>query len=80
MLLIPRLEGQLFTYEQWSENTPFTPFELWDGMLFTNQNMIDGDRLLIGLLYISGLEHFLDLLPEESIELLGEQLEQKPRK
>lgn len=77
--LIVKLEGQLLSEEDWDSHTPPINFELWRGIPFTNElteSTIHRDRLLLSLLYSAGIKHTLTLLPQESLNMLREELEE----
>ncbi|MEQ2529573.1 hypothetical protein WMO40_23145 [Bacillaceae bacterium CLA-AA-H227] len=77
--LIVRLDGQLLSEEDWKNHTPPINFELWRGIPFTNESIestILRDRLLLSLLYSAGIKHTLTLLPQESLNILREELEE----
>lgn len=73
--LIVKLDSQLLSEEEWDSHTPMN-FELWDGMPFSNKTTLFRDRLLLALLYSAGIKHTLSLLPEKSLDLLKEELEE----
>jgi hypothetical protein len=67
--LVPELTGQLLDYDTWSKHTPEQGFELWDGIPF----FVDGiarDRLTICCIHSMGLQHFVNLLPQKSKDIL----------
>jgi len=77
--LIVTLDGQLLSEEDWKSHTPPMNFELWRGIPFTNESTestIFRDRLLLSLLYSAGIQHTLTLLPQESLNILREELEE----
>ncbi len=72
-ILIPRRSAQKITFKIWDEYTPYeNKLELVDGeALHGNEQR---DRMLLMLLYNTGLEYFVNLLPEESKRILKELL------
>lgn len=67
--LIPLKEPQRLKYKVWSEYTP-EKLELMDGeALYGGEQR---DRMLLMLVYNTGLEHLIDMLPKESVEILKE--------
>ncbi len=64
--LVPRLEGQKMTLQEWDTHTSSEhKWELVNGIPFGQE--YERDRVLIGLIYSAGLKHFLEILPEESM-------------
>lgn len=77
--LIVKLDGQLLSEKDWDSLTPPINFELWRGIPFTNEltvSTIHRDRLLLSLLYSAGIKHTLTLLPQESLNIFREELEE----
>ncbi|MBE3101806.1 MAG: hypothetical protein IMZ47_05995 [Firmicutes bacterium] len=73
MKLIPKRESQLLTCEAWDEYTPYeNKLELIDGEALWGGE--ERDRMLLALVYNTGLEHFVRMLPEESRKILQELL------
>jgi hypothetical protein len=72
--LIVRLDGQLLSEEDWKSHTPPVNFELWNGMPFSNQTTLYRDKLLIALFCSAGIKHTVSLLPQESMDLLREEV------
>lgn len=63
--LIPTLEGQDMTLQEWDTHTSDChKFEYFDNTCFGNYR--ERDRVLLGLLYNAGLERFMEILPEQS--------------
>ena len=70
--LIPTKQPQC-VYDHWDYSTPNEgKFEYWNSICFGNTS--GRDSLLMCLLANAGLEHLLDILPEESIEELRQLL------
>ena len=67
--LIPRKEPQRLRYGIWSEFTP-EKLELMDGEALCGG--AQRDNMLLLLVFNTGLEHFIDILPAESVEILKE--------
>ncbi len=51
-------------------------FELWDGIAFDPDGK-QRDKLCLALLYNMGLQHLLDILPDNSVEILKDLLDSK---
>lgn len=72
--LIPGKEPQRLRYGIWSEYTP-EKLELIDGeALYGGEQR---DRMLLMLVYNTGLEHLVNMLPKESVEELKRLLENR---
>jgi hypothetical protein len=71
--LVPGVQGQKLKYDTWSQHTPSQGFELWNGIPFSEDG-VDRDRLLLCLLHNMGLQHFVELLPNKSKEILKDLL------
>jgi hypothetical protein len=65
--LVPKAEGQEMTLQEWDTHSG----DKWeyDGTPFLDANL--RDRIMLGLIYSSGLKRMLELLPEESKEELA---------
>jgi hypothetical protein len=66
--LCPKIEGQVMTLQEWDTHTSINHKWEYDGMPFLSEDQ--RDRVLLGLLYSSGLKHLLGILPVESKEEL----------
>lgn len=67
--LVPKAEGQDMTFEEWDTHTSNEhKWEYYNGSPFGNID--ERDRVMLGLIYTSGLKHLLDILPKESKEEL----------
>jgi hypothetical protein len=63
--LVPKLEGQKLTLQEWDTHTSIEhKWELVNGLPFGQED--ERDRVMLGLIYTAGLKHLLELLPEES--------------
>lgn len=68
--LVPLREAKRLTFDEWDKHTSNEQkWELFDGFPFSKDG-IERDRLAICLLYSMGLEHFVELLPQESKTVL----------
>lgn len=67
--LMPRREPQRVRYGVWSQYTP-EKLELMDGEALWGGEQ--RDNMLMLLVFNTGLEHFIDMLPAESVEILKE--------
>ncbi|MFD2682606.1 hypothetical protein [Bacillus seohaeanensis] len=75
--LEPKKDGNLLTVNDWENVTPYeNKFELWDGITFDPDGK-QRDTLCLALLYNMGLQHLLDILPVNSIEILIDLLDSK---
>lgn len=73
MELTPKKEPQLLTYEIWDEYSPYeNKLELIDGEALWGGE--ERDRMLLALVFNTGLEHFVKLLQEESRKIFKELL------
>jgi len=73
--LVPLKEAQKLDGETWDSHTSDEhKWELWDGIAFGSDGA-ERDRLAICLVYNMGLKHFLDILPQESKDILKELLD-----
>ena len=73
MALIPKKDPQLLSCKDWDEHTPYeNKLELIDGEALWGGE--ERDRMLLALVYNTGLEHFVKILPKESREILKELL------
>lgn len=73
MELTPKKEPQLLTYEIWDEYSPYeNKLELIDGEALWGGE--ERDRMLLALVFNTGLEHFVRLLQEESRKIFKELL------
>lgn len=71
MKLIPKKDPQKINYKIWNEHTPAeNTLEVWDGEALWGGE--ERDRMLLVLVYNTGLEHFVKMLPEESKKELKE--------
>lgn len=71
--LIPKKAAQKVTFEIWDKYTPYeNKLELVDGEALWGDEQ--RDKMLLMLVYNTGLEHFIKLLPEESKTILKELL------
>jgi hypothetical protein len=67
--LVPGIEGKEMDFDEWDCHTSSEhKWEYCNGVPFGNPN--ERDRVLIGLLYSAGLEHLLEILPEETLKEL----------
>ena len=67
--LIPKAEGQEMTLQEWDTHTSNEhKWEYFNETPFGNPD--ERDRVMLGLIYSSGLTHLLDILPQESKEEL----------
>lgn len=62
--LTPQQESKRMTFQEWETHTSIEQKWEFDGTPFCSE--YERDRVLLGLLYSSGLKHLLDILPEES--------------
>jgi hypothetical protein len=68
--LIPKLEGEEINVGIWLEHIPYEgKWEQWDGIPF-GEDGVARDRLVNCLVYSMGLQHFVEMLPAKSKELL----------
>lgn len=64
--LIPKVEGNEMTFQEWETHTSNGhKWEYFEGYPFGSED--ERDKILLGLLYNSGLRHFLEILPTESM-------------
>lgn len=69
--LIPKKAAQKVSFEIWNEYTPYeNKLELIDGEALWGDEQ--RDRMLLMLVYNTGLEYFVNLLPDESKSILKE--------
>ncbi len=74
-MLVPKAKPQKLNVEQWDEVTPYeNKMELINGEALWGGE--ERDRMLLGLVYNTGLEHFVNILPESSKEELKNILEE----
>lgn len=72
--LVPQIEPSLMDCQEWDTHTSSEhKWELYDGMPFSS-NELQRDRVLLGLIYSSGLKHLLEILPEQSLKELKQLL------
>lgn len=73
MQLVPKRAAQKVTYDMWNEYTPYeNKLELYDGEALGGDEQ--RDKMLLLLVYNTGLEHFVHLLPVESKGILKQLL------
>lgn len=71
--LVPRRAAQKVTYDIWNEYTPYeNKLELDDGEALNGDEQ--RDRMLLMLVYNTGIEYFVNLLPDESKRILKQLL------
>lgn len=76
MQLIPKQKPQKLTALMWEEHTPYeNKLELIDGEALWGGE--ERDRLLLALVYNVGLEHLVNMLPDESSKLLHDLVNKK---
>ena len=67
--LIPKSEPQKMTLKEWDTHTSSEhKWEFYDGVPFADCE--ERDRVMLGLIYSSGLKHLLEILPSKSKEEL----------
>lgn len=67
--LVPKRAAQKVTYDIWNEYTPYeNKLELDNGEALNGDEQ--RDKMLLMLVYNTGLEYFVNLLPEESKRIL----------
>lgn len=65
--LTPKAESQEMTLQEWDTHTSNEhKWEYFNETPFGNPH--ERDRVMLGLIYSSGLKHLLDILPQESKE------------
>jgi hypothetical protein len=63
--LLPKIEGQKMNSQEWDTHTSSEhTWELLNDIPFGQED--ERDRVMLGLIYSSGLKHLLEILPEES--------------
>lgn len=63
--LVPKLEGQGLDLDDFDAHiSPEAKWEYYDETIFGNP--LARDRVALGLIYNMGLQHLIDILPEES--------------
>jgi len=67
--LIPKSEPQKMSFKEWDTHTSSEhKWEFYDGVPFSDCD--ERDRVMLGLIYSSGLKHLLEILPSKSKEEL----------
>ncbi|MBW8351550.1 hypothetical protein K0H71_19210 [Bacillus sp. IITD106] len=70
-MLIPKKEGQPINYDIYEKFTPAeNKLEVMDGVFLPFNN--EREKMLLLCLYNMGLQNFVDILPNESKEVLKE--------
>ncbi|MDR3586986.1 MAG: hypothetical protein P4L59_16995 [Desulfosporosinus sp.] len=71
--LIPKSEPQIMTSEEWNTHTSSEhKWEFYDDVPFGDCD--ERDRVMLGLIYSSGLKHLLEILPSKTKEELAKLL------
>ena len=74
--LIPKTEPKEMTLQEWNTHTSSEhKWEYLNGVPFGDEG--ERDRVLLGLLYTSGIKHLLEILPQESKEELVKLIKSK---
>ncbi|CDX00629.1 Hypothetical protein DPCES_0742 [Desulfitobacterium hafniense] len=75
--LIPKTDPQKMNLQEWDTHTSAEhKWEYADGVPFIDADQ--RDRVMLGLIYSSGLKHLLEILPEESKKILKELVNSPP--
>jgi hypothetical protein len=68
--LVPEVQSKKINIVIWHEHIPYEgKWELWDGIPFDDDGLAR-DKLVNCLVYSMGLQHFVEMLPVKSKELL----------